>query len=57
MTVAQEADTADELVLEPPSPVPSVSPEKAATTIKVDEATAARITAAVVDLRRFAHRA
>jgi uncharacterized protein YaaN involved in tellurite resistance len=47
MTVAQEADTADELVLEPPSPVPAVSPEKAASTIKVDEATAARIKAAV----------
>jgi uncharacterized protein YaaN involved in tellurite resistance len=47
MTVAPEADTADELVLEPPSPVPSVSPEKAATTIRVDEATAARINAAV----------
>jgi uncharacterized protein YaaN involved in tellurite resistance len=47
MTVAQEADTADELVLEPPSPVPAVSPENAASTIKVDEATAARIKAAV----------
>jgi uncharacterized protein YaaN involved in tellurite resistance len=47
MTVAQEADTADELVLEPPSPVPAVSPEKAESTIKVDEATAARIKAAV----------
>jgi uncharacterized protein YaaN involved in tellurite resistance len=47
MTVAQEADTADELVLEPPSAVPAVSPERAATTIKVDEATAARINAAV----------
>ncbi len=47
MTIAPEADAADELVLEPPSPVPPISPEKAASTIKVDEATAARITAAV----------
>jgi len=48
MTVAPEAETtADELVLEPPAPVPSVSTQQAATTIKVDEATAARITAAV----------
>ncbi len=48
MTVATEADTsADELVLEPPSPVPSVSSAQAAATIKVDDATAARISAAV----------
>jgi uncharacterized protein YaaN involved in tellurite resistance len=48
MTVATEADpTADELVLEPPLPIPSVTPAQAATTIKVDDATAARINTAV----------
>ena len=47
MTMAPEADAADELVLEPPSAIPTVSPEQAASTIKVDEATAARINAAV----------
>ena len=48
MTVAPEADTAaDELVLEPPAPIPSVTATQAASTIKVDEATAARINAAV----------
>src|SRR5207302_9723330 len=47
MTVAPEADTADELVLEPPSPVSSVSTQRAASTIKVDDATATRISAAV----------
>lgn len=47
MTSAPEASTADELVLEPPTPTPPVSPEQAAATIKVDEATAARITEAV----------
>ncbi|HLZ26719.1 MAG TPA: toxic anion resistance protein [Chloroflexota bacterium] len=48
MTVATEADTtADELVLEPPSPIPSVTPAQAASTIKVDDATAARINTAV----------
>ena len=48
MTVATEADpTADELVLEPPSPIPSVTTAQAAATIKVDDATAARIDAAV----------
>jgi uncharacterized protein YaaN involved in tellurite resistance len=47
MTAAPEADTADELVLEPPTPVPPVTPDRAASTIKVDEATAARIDAAV----------
>jgi uncharacterized protein YaaN involved in tellurite resistance len=50
MTIAPEADAADaddELVLEPPSPTPPVSPEQAALTIKVDEATAARISEAV----------
>jgi uncharacterized protein YaaN involved in tellurite resistance len=48
MTVATEADTTpDELVLEPPSPIPSVTSAQAAATIKVDDATAARINAAV----------
>jgi uncharacterized protein YaaN involved in tellurite resistance len=47
MTVAPEAEAADELVLEPPSPTPPISPEKAASTIKVDDATAARINQAV----------
>jgi uncharacterized protein YaaN involved in tellurite resistance len=48
MTVAHEMDTAaDELVLEPPSAVRSVTAAQAATTIKVDEATAARINSAV----------
>ena len=47
MTIAPEADAADELVLEPPSPLPPVSSNKAASTIKVDDATAARIEAAV----------
>jgi uncharacterized protein YaaN involved in tellurite resistance len=48
MTVAPEVEsTADELVLEPPAAVSPVSPAQAATTINVDEATAARIDAAV----------
>jgi uncharacterized protein YaaN involved in tellurite resistance len=47
MTMAPEADAADELVLEPPSPVPGVTADQAASTIKVDDATAARIDAAV----------
>lgn len=48
MTIAPEADTAaDELVLEPPAPIPPVTATQAASTIKVDEATAARINAAV----------
>jgi uncharacterized protein YaaN involved in tellurite resistance len=47
MTIAPEADAADELVLEPPSPVPSVTTQQAASTVKVDEATAAKIDAAV----------
>ena len=47
MTMAPEADAADELVLEPPAPVPLVSPDQAASTIKVDEQTAARINTAV----------
>ena len=48
MTVAPEADVAaDELVLEPPAPIPSVTATQAASNIKVDEATAARINAAV----------
>src|SRR5438477_9745554 len=48
MTVAPEADVAaDELVLEPPAPIPSVTATQAASTIKVDPATAERINAAV----------
>ncbi|HEX8967763.1 MAG TPA: toxic anion resistance protein [Chloroflexota bacterium] len=47
MTIAPEAQAADELVLEPPSPVPPVTPEQAASTIKIDATTAARIEAAV----------
>ena len=48
MTIAPEAEVAaDELVLDPPVPVPAVSADLAASTIKVDEATAARINAAV----------
>ena len=38
---------ADELVLEPPAPIASVTTSQAATTIKVDEATATRINSAV----------
>jgi uncharacterized protein YaaN involved in tellurite resistance len=37
----------DELVLEPPSPITTVTPQQAASTVRVDEATAARIAAAV----------
>src|SRR5687768_8634698 len=37
----------DELVLEPPSPVSTVTPKQAASTVRVDEATAAKIAAAV----------
>src|SRR3954454_19404697 len=49
MSVAPQAETtpSDELVLEPPAAVPQVSPTQAASTIKVDDATAARINAAV----------
>ena len=47
MTIAPEAEKADELVLEPPTPLPSITADKAATTVKVDEATAARINDAV----------
>src|ERR1700687_4796025 len=49
MTVAPVADIAanDELVLEPPAPIPSVTANQAVSTIKVDEATAARINTAV----------
>ncbi|HEX5415527.1 MAG TPA: toxic anion resistance protein [Chloroflexota bacterium] len=48
MTNMPEAeDTADELVLEPPKPVPSVTPEQAKRTIRVDETTAGKIGAAV----------
>jgi len=37
----------DELVLEPPAPVPPITQERAETTIQVDEATASRIQSAV----------
>ena len=50
MTVAPETDTestADELVLEPPKPVGAVGLDRAAASIKVDDATAAKIEAAV----------
>jgi uncharacterized protein YaaN involved in tellurite resistance len=50
MPVASETEpgaTNDELVLEPPAAVPSVTPQQAASTINVDAATAARIAAAV----------
>src|SRR5262249_7917914 len=47
MTTAPETEAADELVLEPPTPVKAVTNKQAATSIKVDEATAARITPAV----------
>jgi len=49
MSVAPQAETtpSDELVLEPPAAVPQVSPNQAASTIKVDDATAARIESAV----------
>jgi uncharacterized protein YaaN involved in tellurite resistance len=47
MTIAPESDAADELVLEPPSPVPSVTGQQAVSTIKVDDATATKIDAAV----------
>jgi uncharacterized protein YaaN involved in tellurite resistance len=48
MTIAPEAEVAaDELVLEPPVPIPSVTANQAASTIKVDDATAARINTAV----------
>jgi uncharacterized protein YaaN involved in tellurite resistance len=48
MTIAPEAaEPSDELVLEPPAPVPPVGPAQAATTIKIDEATAKRIDEAV----------
>jgi uncharacterized protein YaaN involved in tellurite resistance len=48
MTVAPDAgSTADELVLEPPKPVGSVSLNQAASTIKIDDATAAKIDKAV----------
>jgi uncharacterized protein YaaN involved in tellurite resistance len=48
MTLAPDVEQpADELVLEPPVPVPSVNAARAASSIKIDEATAARINAAV----------
>jgi uncharacterized protein YaaN involved in tellurite resistance len=47
MTIAPEAEPADELVLEAPAPSPPVSPERAGMTVKVDEATAKKIDEAV----------
>lgn len=48
MTVAPDVEpSADELVLEPPKPVGSVPPERIESKIKLDDATAARIEAAV----------
>jgi uncharacterized protein YaaN involved in tellurite resistance len=48
MTVAPEVDaTADELVLEQPTPVPASAGQQAAATIRLDEATSKRIQAAV----------
>jgi len=48
MTVAPDTEPmTDELVLDPPKAVGSVSLEQAASTIKIDEATAAKINAAV----------
>jgi uncharacterized protein YaaN involved in tellurite resistance len=48
MSVAQDVESpADELVLEPPKAVGSVTLNQAASTIKIDEATAAKITSAV----------
>src|SRR5262249_34537980 len=50
MTVAPETDTestADELVLEPPKPVGAVGLDRAASAIKIDDATAEKIQAAV----------
>ncbi|HEY3063596.1 MAG TPA: toxic anion resistance protein [Chloroflexota bacterium] len=48
MTVAPDTEpTTDELVLDPPKPVGSVSLEQAASSIKIDDATAAKINAAV----------
>ncbi len=41
------APAVDELVLEPPQPVTTVSPEQAASSLRIDEATAKRIAAAV----------
>ena len=39
--------TSDELVLEPPAPVQSVTPEQAASAVRIDPATASKIQAAV----------
>jgi uncharacterized protein YaaN involved in tellurite resistance len=48
MTLAAEANpTADELVLEPPAAVPTVTARQAGATIRLDATTAARINAAV----------
>ena len=47
MSSPRAETTADELVLDPPKPVGTVTPEQAAASLKVDEATASRIAAAV----------
>src|SRR5579884_1817691 len=48
MADSEENQTAeDELVLEPPKPVRPVTPEQAAATVRIDDATAQRITEAV----------
>jgi uncharacterized protein YaaN involved in tellurite resistance len=47
MSSPRAETTADELVLDPPKPVGTVTPEQAAASLKVDEATATRIAAAV----------
>jgi uncharacterized protein YaaN involved in tellurite resistance len=46
-TVPETGATSDELVLEPPRPIPTITPQQAASTIKVDAETAARIDSAV----------
>lgn len=48
MSDSMEMETADdELVLEPPKPVRPITPEKVSATVRVDDETAKRITAAV----------
>ena len=43
------AASSDELVLEPPAPVPPITQQQAASTIKIDQETAGRIEAAVAN--------
>src|SRR5207244_6139591 len=47
MTAAPQAESTDELVLDPPAAVPQVSPSRAASTIKLDPGTTLRINDAV----------